>query len=102
ERVIAALAPIFADPAVAKVAHNAKYDVMSMRRFGIDVQGVEMDTMLAAFVLDASRMQYGIDRLALDLLNFRKIPTEDLIGKGKKAISMVRVDLDRVACYAAE
>ena len=30
--------------------------------------------MIAAFLLDASRMQYGIDRLALDLLKFQKVP----------------------------
>ena len=30
-------------------------------------------------------MHYGIDRLALDLLNFKKIATTDLIGKGKNA-----------------
>ncbi len=58
--------------------------------------------MIAAFVLDSSRMQYGIDRLALDLLNIRKVPTSDLIGKGSKQISMQKVDLQRIAAYASE
>jgi len=68
----------------------------------VDVRGVEMDSMVAAFVLDAGRMQYGIDRLALDLLNFKKVPTVDLIGKGRNQLSMDRVELTRIACYAAE
>jgi DNA polymerase-1 len=40
--------------------------------------------------------------LALDLLNFRKIPTVDLIGRGKSQISMEHVELAKVATYAAE
>jgi DNA polymerase I len=47
-------------------------------------------------------MQYGIDRLALDLLNFKKIPTSDLIGTGTKQISMAQVDPAKVAIYAPE
>ncbi len=61
-----------------------------------------MDSMIAAFLLDASRMRYGIDQLAEDYLNFRKIPTEELIGKGKKQITMDRIDTERMSCYAAE
>ena len=64
-----------------------------MRQAGVEVRGVALDTMIAAFVLDSSRMQYGIDRLALDYLNIRKVPTSDLIGKGAKQISMQKVDL---------
>jgi DNA polymerase-1 len=61
-----------------------------------------MDTMIGAFLLDPSRIQYGIDRLALEFLNFRKVPTSDLIGKGRGQISMQKVDLDKIAAYAAE
>ena len=102
EQVVAALKPIFEDPSIEKVAHNAKYDILMLKQVGIDVRGLTMDSMIAAFILDAGRMQFGIDRLALDILNFRKIPTEALIGKGRKQISMNRVELDRIACYAAE
>ena len=73
-----------------------------MRQAGINVRGVTLDTMIAAFLLDPSRLQYGIDRLALEFLNFRKVPTTDLIGKGKGQISMQKVELDKVAAYAAE
>jgi DNA polymerase I len=101
-RVLSELKPILEDASVQKVGHNIKYDVMSMRRAGVNVAGVALDSMIAAFLLDAGRMQYGIDRLALDLLNFRKIPTSDLIGQGSKQISMAQVDLAKVATYAAE
>ena len=102
ERVLPALKPILEDPRVKKVGHNLKYDVAVMREAGVHVRGIELDSMIAAFLIDASRMQYGIDRLALDLLNFKKVPTSDLIGKGRSQLSMDWVELNRIACYAAE
>ena len=102
DRVLREIKPVLEDAKVEKVGHNLKYDVMVMRRAGVEVRGVVLDTMIASFLIDASRMQYGIDRLAMDLLNFKKIATIDLIGKGKQQITMDRVALERVACYASE
>jgi DNA polymerase-1 len=102
ERVLGALRPILEDPSIEKVGHNLKYDLMVMRQAGIDIKGHVLDTMIGAFLLDSGRMQYGIDRLALDLLNFRKIPTVELIGKGRQQLSMDRVELQRIATYASE
>lgn len=102
EQVLPALKPILEDPTIRKLGHNIKYDLLVMKQAGVEVRGVEMDSMIAAFLLDASRMQYGIDRLALDLLNFKKVPTVDLIGRGKNQLTMDRVELNRIACYAAE
>ena len=46
------------------------------------------DTMLQAFVIDASKMKFGIDAVTEEYLGLKKIPTEELIGKGKKQKSM--------------
>jgi DNA polymerase I len=102
EAVLAALRPVMEDPAVNMVGHNLKYDLIAMRQAGIHVRGVALDTMIAAFLIDASRLRYGIDDLARDLLRFKKIQTIDLIGRGKNQISMQQVPLERIACYAAE
>jgi len=101
-RVLEAVRPILEDEKVAKVGHNIKYDLLVLRNAGVMLRGIEMDSMVAAFLLDASRMQYGIDRLALDLLKFRKVATSDLIGSGRSQISMSQVELSQIACYAAE
>ena len=72
----ARLKPILENAKIEKVGHNIKYDLLVMRQAGVNVRGVALDTMIAAFLIDASRMQYGIDQLALDLLNFKKIATD--------------------------
>jgi DNA polymerase-1 len=102
EDVLAALVPLLEDPALKKVGHNIKYDVLAMRNAGITVRGVAGDSMLAAFLLDAGRTQYGIDPLARDLLGFEKVTTVSLIGKGKNQIHMGMVPLDKIGRYAAE
>jgi DNA polymerase-1 len=102
DRVIAALKPVLEDPSVRKVGHNLKYDLLVLRQHGVEVRGVAMDSMIAAFLLDAGRMRYGIDDLARDLLQFAKIETSQLIGKGKSQITMDRVPLDQITRYAAE
>jgi DNA polymerase-1 len=102
DRVLPALKPILEDPKIAKVGHNIKYDLLVMRNLGVDIQGVVLDSMVAAFLLDASRMQYGIDRLAMDMLNFKKVATIELLGKGKTQVTMEKVDLPKIAAYASE
>jgi DNA polymerase-1 len=102
DRTLEALRPILENPAIAKVGHNIKYDLLVMRHAGINVRGIRLDSMIAAFLLDAGKMQYGIDRLAMDLLSFRKIATHELIGKGKQQVTIDCVELARVARYAAE
>jgi DNA polymerase-1 len=102
ETVMGAIKPILEDATIQKVGHNIKYDLLVMRNLGVQVRGVAVDSMVAAFLLDASRMQYGMDRLALDLLNFKKVATEELIGKGKTLTTMDKVDLAKVASYASE
>ncbi|HEY8666918.1 MAG TPA: DNA polymerase I, partial [Tepidisphaeraceae bacterium] len=102
ERVLRDLQPILEDESIHKVGHNIKYDILAMRCAGTRVRGLVMDSMVAAFLIDSGRFQYGIDQLARDLFNFRKIETSELIGKGKSQISLEKVPLEKVALYASE
>jgi len=102
QRVLDAVRGVLEAPEIAKFGHNIKYDLLVMRNAGIELRGIVMDTMVAAFLIDSSRNTYGLDPLAEVYLNFKKIPTTDLLGKGKAQISMRDVPLDRVAVYAAE
>lgn len=102
EPTLEILRPIMADPKVAKIGQNLKYDLVVMIRHGVPVNGVEFDTMVASFVLDSSRRSHGMDALARELLGFEPIPISALIGKGRDQITFDRVPTDRACEYAAE
>jgi DNA polymerase-1 len=58
---LAVLGPLFASPAIAKHAHDAKTVEVLLRRRGVALRGVASDPMLAAYLLDASRTRYDLD-----------------------------------------
>lgn len=97
-----ALKPALENGKIAKVGQNIKYDMLILRRQGVEVRGALFDTMVAAWMIDSSRTAYGIDFLARDYLGYQKVPTSDLIGKGKKQVRMDEVPVKRVSDYACE
>lgn len=96
------LVPLLTDPGIAKNGQNAKYDILVLACYGIEVQGLTSDTMLASYLLNPTSRQHNLDALALEHFNFQKIPTSDLIGKGKDQVSMREVAVEKVAHYACE
>jgi DNA polymerase-1 len=94
------LGPVLADPGVAKVAHNANFDLIVLRQHAIEVRGLAFDTMIAAYLLDPTGRNLGLKGLALQELGVEMTPIEDLIGKGKSQITMNLVDAQRVGPYA--
>ena len=96
------IGPILADEKVAKVGQNLKYDLIVLRNAGFELAGACFDTMIAAHVLDATRQSYKLDDLAVEYLNHRCIPIEDLIGSGRNQTTIDSVPIETVAPYAAE
>jgi DNA polymerase-1 len=102
QRVLEALRPFLEDESVKKCGQNAKYDLLAMRRAGIEVGGMELDTLIASFCLDPGQRQHSLDALSLRYFNYRKTPTSELIGSGRNQITMDQVEVDRVGEYACE
>lgn len=98
---IARLRPLLEDPAVLKVAHNAKYDMQILAGHGIQVGPVD-DTMILSHVLDGALHGHGMDELAELHLGHVTIKYKDVAGSGKSHIGFARVPLDRALAYAAE
>lgn len=102
EVVLERLRPVLTDPKRLKIAHNLKFDRNVMLRHGIDIAGPVFDTMVASYVIDASRSSHGMDVLALSELRHTCIPITELIGTGKQQITFDRVPLGPATIYAAE
>lgn len=96
------LSPVFADPSVTKVAHNAKFDLQMMRKAGVHRVAPLHDTMLMSYVLDGTSHGHGLDELALTFLGHAMISYDSVTGTGKSRISFAEVPLDKATDYAAE
>jgi len=102
EPVLNILKPILEDNKISKIGQNIKYDALILKRFGIDLNGIIFDTMVAAHLVNPEARSYKIDNLSLEHLNYKMVPIEDLIGTGRNQITMAEVELEKAAYYAVE
>jgi DNA polymerase-1 len=101
EQVLSTLKGPLTDPKIGKIAHNAKYDFIVLARHGLRVSPLAFDTMLAEFIIDPSSRNMGLKNLASAKLGEEMTHIEELIGKGKKQITMAEVAIESAAAYAA-
>jgi len=102
EKVLDQLRPTFEDESIKKIGQNIKYEILILKNKGIDLKGVEFDTMIASYLLNPSKIGHGLGDISLEYLNHKMISITDLIGKGKKQISMKDVDVMKVCNYSCE
>ncbi len=96
------LRELLEDPAVGKVGHNLKYDLLVLRRAGVTLRGLDCDTMVASYVLDPGRRQHSLNALSTDFLGYTPVEYESVAGKGKSEISFAQVPLEEATPYACE
>jgi DNA polymerase-1 len=115
--VPAAIAAILADESVPKTLHDAKTARRALRRAGAELRGVMMDTMLASYLVNASRRYHALEDLSAERLKLEvpvlpvadrrdphrtATPEERLARAGAGAVAAARLgalfddDLDRL------
>ena len=101
-RILQQLRPAFENENTQKIGQNCKFDIMVLSRYGIEVKGLLFDTMLAHYLLQPE-LRHGMDYLAEIYLNYQTITYEELVGgKGKKALPIEQVPIEKLTEYAAE
>ena len=103
EAVIEALKPVLEDPRIKKGGQNIKFDALMLYQHGVEIAGIEFDTLIAAYLISPGSRQHNLDALAQEYLNYHMISIEELIGpRGKNQKTMDDVDIAQVAVYASE
>ncbi|HJR81093.1 MAG TPA: DNA polymerase I [Anaerolineales bacterium] len=100
EQVLPALKGPLTNPKIGKIAHNAKYDYIVLARHGLRITPLTFDTMLAEFIIDPASRNLGLKNLAFTKLGEEMTRIEELIGKGKKQVTMAEVAIESAAPYA--
>ncbi len=100
--ILEKLRPVLENSAIKKIGQNLKYDMIVLRSAGVNLAGVQFDTMLASYLLDAGERNHNLDQLAGRYLNHVTTKIEALIGSGKNQKRMDEVPLAEITHYAAE
>ncbi len=100
--VLQQLKSLFEDPKQLKIGHNLKYDMGVLANYGIQLQGLGFDTMLASYLLDSASNQHSLDKAALKHLDHKTIRFEDIAGKGAQQKTFNQIELQQAGPYAAE
>jgi DNA polymerase-1 len=94
--------PFFTSKSIEKIAHNIKYDLKVLNRYGISVAAPTFDTMVAHYLINPESKQ-GMDFLAEFYLKYQPISIETLIGKkGKGQGNMRDLKPEEISDYACE
>ena len=101
DEVIAELRPPLENPAIAKVAHNAIYDLIILQRYGIDVAPIDFDTLLAEWLSNPISKFLKLKTLVAHTLDVQMTEIDELLGKGKDQKTMSQIDIELAAPYAA-
>ncbi len=102
EEILEVFKPLLENPDIKKVGQNIKYDYIVLSRFGITLNGIVFDTMIASYLLNPARRGHSLDRIAMNLFGYKMISYEEVAGKGKNQIGFEQVPISDAVKYASE
>ena len=93
---------VFANETILKIGQNMKFDILILSRYDIEIKGDYFDTMVAHYLIQPD-LRHNLDYLSEIYLGYKKVATEELIGKrGKNQLTMRQVDPEVIKEYACE
>ena len=99
--VVQLLKPILEDSVIIKIGQNIKYDAHIFLNLGVNMHGINEDTMLMSYVID-SNQSHGMNKLSQKYLGHDCIPYESLVGKGVNQLTFDQININDALGYAAE
>ncbi len=100
ETVIFMLKPVFENPEIKKCGHNLKYDYQVLKGHGIEVKGIEDDSMLLSYLLNSNLRQHNLDDAAEEYLDYQTVKYGELTEN--KKVSICSLPAEKVFKYASE
>ncbi|RIV21592.1 DNA polymerase I [Fibrisoma montanum] len=102
QAIVNVFKPVLENPGIVKIGQNLKYDLLMLKKYGVEVQGKLFDTMIAHYLIEPEQ-RHNMDIMAMTYLNYHPVEIESLIGKkGKGQLTMRDVEVQKVVEYAGE
>ena len=102
--LIMKLQNLFNNKNITVIGQNIKYDMNVLYKYGITMECKIQDTMIMSYIIDSSG-KHDLDSLAEKHLNIHTIKYEELVGKGRKQLTLSdlsAVDVYKYACEDAD
>jgi DNA polymerase I len=96
------LRPVLESPEVGKVGHDLKADALILGRHGIALAGLRFDTMLASYLVDATKSSQELEPTVLEQLGYKALTRDEVCGKGAKGSAFAQVPAEGLLDYAGE
>jgi DNA polymerase I len=103
ESILGGLKPALEDEKIKKIGQNIKYEYVVLANHGINLKGISFDTMVASYLCNPSKLNHNLEDISIEFLSHRMTtPIEELLGRGKTAVTMDKVEIDKVCAYCCE
>jgi DNA polymerase-1 len=102
DKALAILRDVLTSPAVKKTGQNIKYDAIVLRRAGVEMAGIDRDTLILSYLLEPNWGKHNLTKLTQAYLQEQVIDYHDVVGKGKHEVTMNAVAVDKAAPYACQ
>ena len=93
------LSPVWSDAGIAKVGADLKTALLLAQRFGLDLQGVAGDILVASYLLNPARYEQSLENVALHYLGLNLPGPRELAGRPTTAVGL---DQGLACQYAAQ
>jgi len=93
--------PFLEDETITKVFHNAKFDLKFFHRYGIEIKGKIIDTMILDYLLDPSRKTHGLKEISELHLQYHQISYKEML-KDRDITDVPKEELTKYACEDAD
>ena len=101
-QILKAITPLFQNKEIGFFSHDVKRDIHLLQPYGLEIAHIAFDTQLASYTLNSHHKQHSLEALALDYFGKIISPMSEILGKGKKEISLKEVPLEKLSLKACE
>lgn len=102
ELLIKIMQSFFEDSNYKKISHGAKNDYKLLKKFGVTLSSLYLDTEIAGYVLDPVRDTYNYDDIAGEFLSTTYPSEEEILGKGKSKKLITELEIQEIINYIGD
>jgi len=102
ETTINKLKEILENENIEKIGHDFKKEIIHFKRYGIKIRNIKFDTMIAEYLIDATKNSYEMDKITLKYTDDIIQNDEMLRGKGKKRLLPAEIPSSMLMDYLCQ